>query len=118
MMVDEPKSGNENLRATGQGPPAADAPTHPGGFEAPPSPPGWSGPPPPGAGPLSADVNTNLPLVLSIASVFCCTTSTIGGLVGLVLSLQARNLRGQGDLDGARAKAKLALVIAIVGFAA
>jgi uncharacterized membrane protein len=65
---------------------------------------------------MSPDANMALPLILSVASVFCCTTSTLAGIVGIVLSIQAKNARDQGDLEGARAKARLALVIVIVGF--
>jgi hypothetical protein len=57
----------------------------------------------PGAG---GDVNTTLPLVLSIvATVFCCGLGTILGIIGIVFSIQAKN-----------AKAKTATILAIVAY--
>jgi hypothetical protein len=68
----------------------------------------------PGAG---GDVNTTLPLVLSIISiVFCCgNIGLITGIVGLIFAIQAGTLKKNGDLEGARGKAKTATIIAGVG---
>ncbi len=95
-----------------------------GGFGPPPGgygfgPPGGGFPPPggpmmPGAG---GDVNTTLPLVLSIVSIFCCGFGTILGIVGVVFALQASNAKKTGDLETARAKAKTSLIVAIVSMA-
>jgi hypothetical protein len=68
----------------------------------------------PGAG---GDVNTTLPLVLNIvAMIFCCGLGTIVGVIGLVFSIQAGSALKTGDVEGARAKAKTGLILAIVAF--
>jgi hypothetical protein len=66
----------------------------------------------PGAG---GDVNTTLPLILSILSLFCCGLGTILGIVGIVLSVQAGNAKNMGDIEGARGKAKTATILAAIG---
>lgn len=97
----------------------------PGGYGGPPpgggfGPPGGGFPPPggpmmPGAG---GDVNTTLPLVLSIiAAVFCCGLGSIPAIIGIVFSVQAGNAKKAGDLETARSKAKTATILAIVAFA-
>jgi len=95
----------------------------PGGYGAPPpqgfGPPGGGFPPPggpmmPGAG---GDVNTTLPLILSIVQLlFCCGFGTIFGVVSLVFSIQAGNAKKTGDLETARAKAKSAIIVSCIGF--
>jgi hypothetical protein len=66
----------------------------------------------PGAG---GDVNTTLPLILSILSLFCCGISSILAIVGIVFAVQAGNAKKAGDLETARSKAKTSLILAIVG---
>jgi hypothetical protein len=65
------------------------------------------------------DVNTTLPLILSIVSLACCWGSTglsfILGVIGLVFAIQAGSAKSSGDMEGARAKAKTSLILAIVG---
>ena len=68
----------------------------------------------PGAG---GDVNTTLPLVLSILSLFCCGFGFVGGVVGIVFAVQASNAKKTGDLETARSKAKVSLIVAIVSLA-
>ncbi|MEO8797383.1 MAG: CD225/dispanin family protein, partial [Polyangiaceae bacterium] len=95
------------------GPPA-------GGYGAPP--PGGFGPPgggfPPPGGPMGPgmgqDINTTLPLILSIvAAIFCCGISLILGIIGIVFSIQAGNAKKTGDIETARSKAKTATILAI-----
>jgi hypothetical protein len=65
----------------------------------------------PGAG---GDVNTTLPLVLSIVElVVCC--NVLFGVLGLVFAIQAGNAKKSGDLETARSKAKLSMIIVLVG---
>ncbi len=68
----------------------------------------------PGAG---GDVNTWLPLTLSILSTLCCTgcISFILGIVGIVFSIQAMNAKKAGDIATAQSKAKLAIILGAVG---
>jgi Interferon-induced transmembrane protein len=69
----------------------------------------------PGAG---GDVNTVLPLILSIFSLLCCWgLGTISGVIGLVFAIQAGGMKTNGDIEGARAKAKLSLIIVGAGMA-
>jgi hypothetical protein len=64
----------------------------------------------PGSG---SDVDTTLPLILSIAStVLCC--DPVLGLPAIVLAIQARNARNVGAIDLARKRARAALVLSIV----
>jgi hypothetical protein len=68
----------------------------------------------PGAG---GDVNTTLPLVLAIVGFFlCCGLADILFIIAFVFSLQAGNMKKTGDIDGARAKAKDAMTMNIIGF--
>ncbi len=92
----------------------------PGGYGAPPpagfGPPGGGFPPPggpmmPGAG---GDVNTTLPLVLSIIALFPCCNLLFGG-IGLAFAIQAGNAKKAGDIEGARSKAKIALIVVSIG---
>ncbi len=84
----------------------------PGGFGAPPG--GFGGPA--GGGfpmPGGADVNTTLPLVLSIICLACCCLPM--GVVGLIFAMNANNAKKAGDLATAQAKAKTALIMSILG---
>jgi len=65
----------------------------------------------PGAG---GDVNTTLPLVLNIVAIFCFC---IVGIIGLIFAIQAGTAKKNGDMETARSKAKLSLILAIVGIA-
>ena len=68
----------------------------------------------PGAG---GDVNTTLPLIMSIvATVFCCGLGTILGIIGIVFSIQAKNANAAGDIETARSKAKTATILAVVAY--
>jgi len=70
----------------------------------------------PGAG---GDVNTTLPLILNIAGFFLCgygCLSAIVFIVGFVFSIQAGNMKKTGNVEAARAKAKSAMTMAIVGY--
>jgi len=60
------------------------------------------------------DVNTTLPLILSIVAgtVCCCLPLGVGGLV---FSLQANTAKKMGDMATAQSKAKTATIMAIVG---
>ena len=66
----------------------------------------------PGAG---GGVNTTLPLILGIVSMLCCGLAFLLGGVSLIFSIQAGNAKNAGDVETARSKAKLALILAIVG---
>ena len=98
----------------GYGPP-------PGGFGAPP--PGGFGPPgggfgPPGgfAGPPGGggEVNTTLPLILSIASIFLCT-NLLFGIPAMIFAIQAGTCVTNGNIEGARAKVKTSYMILGIG---
>ena len=70
----------------------------------------------PGAG---GDVNTTLPLILNALGFFFCFTACISPIlfiVGFVFSIQAGNMKKTGDVEGARAKAKTAMTMAIIGY--
>ncbi len=61
------------------------------------------------------EVNTTLPLVLSIVqTVLCC--NPLFGIIALVFAIQANNAKKTGDVVTAAAKAKTALIIVGVGF--
>jgi hypothetical protein len=66
---------------------------------------------PPGAG---GDVNTTLPLVLSIVSIVCCGCLPLG-IGGIIFSMQANTAKKAGDMVTAASKAKTALIMGIVG---
>ena len=67
----------------------------------------------PGAG---GDVNTTLPLVLSIVqTVLCCGLGTIFGIISLIFAIMAGSAKKTGDLESARKKAKLSIILFIVG---
>ncbi len=66
----------------------------------------------PGAG---GDVNTTLPLVLAIIALFPCCNLLFGG-IGLAFAIQAGNAKKAGDIEGARSKAKIALIVVSIGF--
>jgi hypothetical protein len=59
----------------------------------------------------SAPVNTTLPLVVSIVSILCCGIGLVGGVVGLIFSIQARSAVDQGQIEDARGKAKIGLLV-------
>jgi len=65
----------------------------------------------PGAG---GDVNTTLPLVLNIVALFCFCLVAIPGLI---FAIQAGTAKKNGDIETARSKAKLSLILAIVALA-
>ncbi len=65
----------------------------------------------PGAG---GDVNTTLPLVLSIVQLVLCCNLLFGG-ISLMFAIQAGNAKKAGDLATARSKAKTAIIVVIVG---
>jgi hypothetical protein len=65
----------------------------------------------PGAG---GDVNVTLPFVLSIIEIVLCCNVVFGG-VGLLFALQAKSALGAGDIETARSKAKLSMIIVVVG---
>ncbi len=70
----------------------------------------------PGAG---GDVNTTLPLILSIVGFFLCGWTCLSAIlfvIAFVFSLQAGNMKKTGDIEGARAKAKSAMTMNIIGF--
>ena len=69
----------------------------------------------PGAG---GEVNTTLPMILSIVGFFlCCGLADIPFIIGFVFAIQAGTMQKTGDVEGARAKAKTAMTMVIVGFA-
>jgi hypothetical protein len=69
----------------------------------------------PGAG---GDVNTTLPMILSCVGFFvCCGLADVLFIIGFIFSLQAGNMKKTGDVEGARAKAKTAMLMVIIGFA-
>ena len=68
----------------------------------------------PGGG---GEVNTWLPLTLSILSTLCCGYC-VGfglGIAGIVLSIQAMNAKKAGDITTAQGKAKLAIILGGIG---
>ncbi|MBX3259971.1 MAG: CD225/dispanin family protein [Labilithrix sp.] len=110
----------------GGGPPGGAPPG--GGYGGPPPGGGFGGPPPQGFGPpggfpppggpmmpgAGGDVNTTLPLVLSIVQLVVCCNLIFGG-IGLLFAIQAGTAKKAGDLQTARAKAKTAMIVIIVG---
>lgn len=63
----------------------------------------------------AGEVNTTLPLVLSIVSLFCCGLGTLIGIAALVFAIQAGNAKKTGDMATAQAKAKLSTILAAIG---
>lgn len=84
-----------------------------GGFGQPPAGGGGFGPPPGGGGfgPQGGgeDVNTTLPFILGGATFFC--GCGIFAVIPLFLAYQAHQAKQQGDLAGAKAKAKTATMV-------
>ena len=85
----------------------------------PPTPPRGFGPPggvPPLGGPMTPgsgnDVDTTLPLILSIASTLLCCDPLLG-LPAIVFAILARNAADTGAIDLARKRARLARALAI-----
>lgn len=69
----------------------------------------------PGAG--GGDLNTTLPLVLSIVGFFlCCGLPSVFFLIGFIFTMQANTMRNQGDIAGAMAKRKTAMLMSYIGF--
>jgi cytochrome c biogenesis protein CcdA len=58
------------------------------------------------------DVNTTLPLVLGILSLFC---NCLFGIPALILAILSMNAKKAGNLEDARSKAKISIILAIVG---
>lgn len=89
----------------------------PGGFGPPGGLPPPGGPRMPGAG---GDVNTTLPLVLNIVGLLLCSGTCVGAIlciVGIVFAIQGANLKGSGDLETARKKAKTSMLMFIISAA-
>ena len=68
----------------------------------------------PGSG---SEVDTTLPLVLSIASTLLCCDPLLG-LPAIILAIQARNAANMGAVDLARKRARTALLLAIASIGA
>ncbi len=110
------------------GPPGFGGPPPGGGYGGPP-PGGYGGPPPPGGpgfggpgfpgGPMmpgaGGDVNTTIPLVLSILFIFPCC-NLFFGIPALIFAIQAGNAKKAGDFETARSKAKISYIIMGIGF--
>jgi hypothetical protein len=62
----------------------------------------------PGAG---GDLNTTLPLILGIVTIFCCWPAAI---FIILFAVQAKKLKEQGQIDQARSKAKIATIVAAI----
>ncbi len=62
------------------------------------------------------DVNTTLPMVLSILCLACCCLPL--GIVGLINAMNANKAKQVGDLATAQAKAKAAQLWSIIGIVA
>ncbi len=70
----------------------------------------------PGTG---GDLNTTLPMVLNIVGFLLCgygCLSAIPFIIGFVFTMQANTMRNQGDMAGAMAKRKSAMLMAYIGF--
>jgi hypothetical protein len=65
----------------------------------------------PGAG---GDVNTTIPLVLSILMIFPCC-NLLFGIPALVFAIQAGNAKKAGDFETARSKSKVSYIIIGIG---
>jgi hypothetical protein len=91
-------------------PPPGPHPLTPTGFGPPGGVPPLGGPMTPGSGP---EVDTSLPLLLSIAATLLCCNPVLG-LPAIVLAIQARNAANMGSADVARRRARAALVLSLV----
>jgi Interferon-induced transmembrane protein len=89
-------------------------PGAPRGFGPPGGMPPLGGPMTPGSG---SDVDTTLPLVLSIVSTLLCCDPVLG-VPAIVLAIQARNAANRGDIDLARKRARVAVILALVAIGA
>jgi hypothetical protein len=58
------------------------------------------------------DVNTTPALILGIVSLFFCCPL---GIASLILAILAGNAKKAGNLDEARSKSKLAIILGVVG---
>ena len=66
----------------------------------------------------AADVNTTLPLVLNIVGlVLFCFTPVLVAVPGLVLAMMAGKAKKTGDMETAKSKAKISLILAVVSIA-
>lgn len=63
--------------------------------------------------PPGGDVNTTIPLVMSIVCTLCCCLPV--GVGGIVFSMQANTAKKNGDMVTAGQKAKTAMIISGVG---
>lgn len=61
------------------------------------------------------DVNTTLPLILAILSIFPCCDIFLG-VPALILAILAMNAKKAGNLEDARKKAKISIILSIVGY--
>jgi hypothetical protein len=61
------------------------------------------------------DVNTTLPLILSIVSIFCCCPL---GVAPIIFAIVAINAKTKGELESARSNAKIASILSyiLIGF--
>jgi hypothetical protein len=66
----------------------------------------------PGAG---GDVNTTLPLVLAIVQLTLCGCGMGLGIPALIFAIMAGSAKKTGDLESARKKAKISIILFIVG---
>jgi NhaP-type Na+/H+ or K+/H+ antiporter len=64
----------------------------------------------------SGAVNTTLPLVLSIVGFFFCATHLFG-IVAFIFAMIATNSNSVGNFEDARSKAKISIIVSVVGFA-
>jgi hypothetical protein len=62
--------------------------------------------------PPGGDVNTTLPLVLSIICLACCCIP--GGIFALINAMNANNAKKMGDLATAQSKARTSLIVSLV----
>ena len=61
------------------------------------------------------DVNTTLPLILAILSIFPCC-NIFFGIPALILAILAMNAKKAGNLEDARSKSKISIIISVVGW--
>jgi len=68
---------------------------------------------------MGGDLNNTLPMVLNIVGFLLCGSgcfSAIPFIVGFVFTLQSNTMKNQGDIAGAMAKRKSALMMAYIGY--